>query len=167
MELDGKKERPKLNHLPSSPPFFPGSPPLLTSASFHQQLTGDTQWGQRSVDLSPSFLFTVFPCSSVGYSHGLQSLRINVSAWVLHSPQSLPEDLLLHELLSTDCSFLQGTCTSSGMGSFMCCSVDICSDLVSFMVWKSLLLWSLKRKPIAAQQIFSITSERPVILCLL
>lgn len=80
MELDGKKERPKLNHLPSSPAFFPGSPPLLTSASFHQQLTGDTQWGQWSVDLSPSFLFTAFPCSSVGSSHGLQSLRINVSA---------------------------------------------------------------------------------------
>jgi len=95
------------------------------------------------VSLFRSFLLTPFPCSSVGPSHTLQSLMKCSSVCPLHGLQSIrinliqhgssmghsccQENLLLHGLFCTGCSFLQEISTCSTVGSS---TAGICSSMV-------------------------------------
>lgn len=121
--------------------FIPNSPtsPFPKQQGRNGGLLGNVDRQKVSLQhcLSSSFLLKLFLCSSVRTLCGLQFLAWEPALlWALHS-----------------CS-VQAVPISSSMGSFMGCSVDICSDVVLCRDCRELPapLWFLPKHPWAAAE---------------
>lgn len=102
-----------------------------------------------TVPLGFTFFLTLFPCSSIGPSCGLQSFRINL----------------------LQCGLSKGSSpsvksASSGLESSTCCSVDICSDVVFSVGCREIPAppWSLPKLTQAAEEYLLQLLEYPFLL---